>query len=289
MSTPTHLAPATTFALGSHLVQRIGYGAMQLAGPGVWGPPKNSDAARALLREVVAQGVNHLDTSDIYGPHVTNHLIREALHPYPDDLLIATKVGARRGPNGSWEPAWSAADIARAVDDNLRHLALDTLDVVYLRVMFDPLRPVEGSIEEPLSALVELQCAGKLRHIGLSNVTAKQVAQGRAVAEIVSVQNHYNLTHRHDDRLIDELAAAGIAYVPFFPLGGFAPLHSEVLSKVATELGATPMQVALAWLLQRSPNLLPIPGTSNPEHLDENLAAAELVLPAEYVTMLERA
>lgn len=289
MSTPTHLAPATTFALGSHLVQRIGYGAMQLAGPGVWGPPKNSDAARALLREVVAQGVNHLDTSDIYGPHVTNHLIREALHPYPDDLLIATKVGARRGPNGSWEPAWSAADIARAVDDNLRHLALDTLDVVYLRVMFDPLRPVEGSIEEPLSALVELQRAGKLRHIGLSNVTAKQVAQGRAVAEIVSVQNHYNLTHRHDDRLIDELAAAGIAYVPFFPLGGFAPLHSEVLSKVATELGATPMQVALAWLLQRSPNLLPIPGTSNPEHLDENLAAAELVLPAEYVTMLERA
>lgn len=289
MSTPTHLAPATTFALGSHLVQRIGYGAMQLAGPGVWGPPKNSDAARALLREVVARGVNHLDTSDIYGPHVTNHLIREALHPYPDDLLIATKVGARRGPNGSWEPAWSAADIARAVDDNLRHLALDTLDVVYLRVMFDPLRPVEGSIEEPLSALVELQRAGKLRHIGLSNVTAKQVAQGRAVAEIVSVQNHYNLTHRHDDRLIDELAAAGIAYVPFFPLGGFAPLHSEVLSKVATELGATPMQVALAWLLQRSPNLLPIPGTSNPEHLDENLAAAELVLPAEYVTMLERA
>lgn len=283
-----NLAQVGTYKLGSRTVKRLGYGAMQLAGPGVFGPPKDRGAALAVLREAVASGVDHIDTSDIYGPHVTNQILREALHPYPEDLLIVTKVGAKRGPAGSWEPAFSAEEITSAVHDNLRNLGLDTLEVVNLRIMFNAMGPAEGSIEAPLSALVALQRQGKVRHIGLSNVTARQVEQGRAITEIVCVQNHYNLAHRSDDRLIDQLAAAGIAYVPFFPLGGFSPLQSTALSDVATKLGATPMQVALAWLLWRSPNILLIPGTSSIDHLRENLAAAELDLPADAVKSLER-
>lgn len=274
--------------MGRRPVKRLGYGAMQLAGPGVFGPPKDRNAALAVLREAVASGVDHIDTSDIYGPHVTNQIIREALHPYPKDLVIATKVGAKRGPQGSWDPASSAEEITSAVDDNLRNLGVDVLDVVNLRVMFDAHGPAEGSIEAPLSTLVKLQREGKLRHIGLSNVTARQVEEGRSIAEIVCVQNQYNLAHRDDDPLVDSLAAAGIAYVPFFPLGGFSPLQSTTLSAVAKSLGATPMQVALAWLLRRSPNILLIPGTSSVEHLRENLAAAELELPADAMKALER-
>lgn len=274
--------------MGRRPVKRLGYGAMQLAGPGVLGPPKDRNAALAVLREAVASGVDHIDTSDIYGPHVTNQILREALHPYPKDLVIVTKVGAKRGPRGSWDPASSAEEITSAVDDNLRNLGVDVLDVVNLRVMFDAQGPAEGAIEAPLSALVELQRVGKVRHIGLSNVTARQVEEGRSLAEIVCVQNHYNLAHRDDDPLVDRLAAAGIAYVPFFPLGGFSPLQSTTLSAVAKELGATPMQVALAWLLRRSPNVLLIPGTSSVEHLRENLAAAELELPADAMKALER-
>jgi pyridoxine 4-dehydrogenase len=283
-----NLAKAGTFKLGSRIVKRLGYGAMQLAGPGVFGPPRDRNAALAVLREAVASGVDHIDTSDIYGPHVTNQILREALHPYPKDLLIVTKVGAKRGPEGSWDPAFSAEEITSAVHDNLRNLGLDTLEVVNLRVMFNAMGPAEGSIEAPLSALVALQREGKLQHIGLSNVTAQQVEQGRAMTEIVCVQNHYNLAHRSDDRLIDQLAAAGIAYVPFFPLGGFSPLQSTELSDVAGKLGATPMQVALAWLLRRSPNILLIPGTSSLDHLRENLAAPELDLPADAMKALER-
>jgi aryl-alcohol dehydrogenase-like predicted oxidoreductase len=261
---------------------------MQLAGPGVFGPPKDRDAAIAVLREAVASGIDHIDTSDTYGPHVTNEILRAALHPYPRDLVIVTKVGAARGPQGSWDPAYSAADLERQVDDNLRNLGLDALEVVNLRAMFDPLRLVEGSIAAPLSALVKLQRQGKVRHIGLSHVTAKQVEEGRSIAEIVCVQNHYNLAHRGDDALIDRLAGAGIAYVPFFPLGGFSPLQSSTLSRVARDLEATPMQVALAWLLRRSPNILLIPGTSSVAHLRENIAAASLDLPAAAITALER-
>jgi aryl-alcohol dehydrogenase-like predicted oxidoreductase len=260
---------------------------MQLAGPGVFGPPKDRQAALAVLREAVARGVDHIDTSDYYGPHVTNHLIREALHPYPDHLVIVTKIGARRGPDGSWKPAFSAEDLRSAVHDNLRNLRVDALDVVNLRAMFGQ-QPTEGSIEAPLAALVELQRQGLVRHIGLSNMTAKQIEEGRALANIVGVQNHYNLAHRHDDALIDELAAAGIAYVPFFPLGGFTPLQSTALSDVAMALGATPMQVALAWLLRRAPNILLIPGTSSVEHLRENLAVADLDLPGDAVTKLNQ-
>jgi aryl-alcohol dehydrogenase-like predicted oxidoreductase len=284
----TTLANAGTFKLGHRTVHRLGYGAMQLAGPGVMGPPKDRTAALAVLREAVASGIDHIDTSDIYGPHVTNQIIREALHPYPENLLIATKVGAKRGPNGSWDAALSAADITSAVDDNLRNLRVDVLELVNLRIMFDAMRPTEGSIEAPLAALVNLQRAGKVRHIGLSNVTAKQVEEGRALATIACVQNQYNLAHRTDDALIDHLAAAGIPYVPFFPLGGFSPLQSTTLHDVAKKLGATPMQVALAWLLRRSPNLLLIPGTSSVAHLRENLAAAELDLPADAMTALEQ-
>jgi pyridoxine 4-dehydrogenase len=269
-------------------VKRLGYGAMQLAGPGVMGPPKDRSAAIAVLREAVAGGVDHIDTSDAYGPHVTNQILREALFPYPKDLTIVTKVGATRGPQGSWEPAMSADDITTQVHDNLRNLGVEALEVVNLRVMFDALRPAEGSIEEPLSALMKLQRDGKVRHVGLSNVTAKQIEQGRAMTEIVCVQNLYNVAHRSDDALIDSLAAAGIAYVPFFPLGGFSPLQSTTLSDVARRLGATPMQVALAWLLRRSPNILLIPGTSNADHLRQNLAAAELDLPADAMQALER-
>lgn len=276
----------TTFTLGHRAVSRLGYGAMQLAGPGVFGPPKDRKAAVAVLRAAVAAGVDHIDTSDFYGPHITNQLIREALHPYPANLVIATKIGARRGPQGSWDPALSAEDVTSAVHDNLRNLGVDTLEVVNLRAMFDAHGPAEGSLEEPLAALVKLQREGKVRHIGLSNVTARQVEEGRAIATIACVQNHYNLAHRGDDTLIDQLAAANIAYVPFFPLGGFSPLQSTTLSNVASQLGATPMQVALAWLLRRSPNILLIPGTSSVEHLRENLAAADLVLPADALKAL---
>ena len=259
---------------------------MQLAGPGVFGPPKDREAAIAVLREAVASGVDHIDTSDAYGPHITNQILRTALHPYPKDLVLVTKVGAKRGPEGSWEPAFSAEDITSQVHDNLRNLGIDVLEIVNLRITFDPLRPVEGSIEAPLAALVKLQREGKLRHIGLSNVTAKQVEEGRRMADIVCVQNLYNLVHRNDDSLIDSLAAARIAYVPFFPLGGFSPLQSTTLSEVARSLDATPMQVAIAWLLQRSPNILLIPGTSSVSHLRENLAAAELELPADALQAL---
>ena len=282
-----NLAKAGTFELADRTIYRLGYGAMQLSGPGVFGPPKDRDAAIAVLREAVASGVNHIDTSDAYGPHVTNQLLRAALHPYPKDLVIVTKVGARRGPQGSWDPAFSAEALTTQVHENLKNLGVDSLEVVNLRVMFDPQKPTEGSLEAPLAALLKLQQEGKVRHIGLSNVTAKQVAEGRAMAPIVCVQNLYNLAHRSDDPLVDSLAAAHIAYVPFFPLGGFSPLQSATLSKVANELGATPMQVALAWLLRRSPNILLIPGTSSLAHLRENLAAAELELSADALKALD--
>jgi aryl-alcohol dehydrogenase-like predicted oxidoreductase len=267
------------FILGNRSVKRLGYGAMQLAGPGVFGPPRDHDAALAVLREAVASGVNHIDTSDFYGPHITNRLIREALAPYPQDLFIVTKIGARRGGDGAWLPAFSPEELTRAVHDNLRNLGLDVLDVVNLRIMFDAHGPAEGSIEAPLTVLADLQRQGLVRHIGLSNVTPAQVAEGRKIADIVCVQNQYNVAHRTDDPLIDDLARDGIAYVPFFPLGGFSPLQSSALSDVADRLDATPMQVALAWLLRRSPNILLIPGTSSVAHLRENLAAAELDLP----------
>ncbi|HWK46643.1 MAG TPA: aldo/keto reductase family oxidoreductase [Stellaceae bacterium] len=279
--------PSGTFTLGDRTVKRLGYGAMQLAGPGVFGPPKDHDAALAVLREAVARGVDHTDTSDFYGPHVTNRLIREALAPYPDDLVIVTKIGARRGADGSWLPAFSPEALTQAVYDNLRNLGLDVLDVVNLRIMFDVHGPAEGSIEAPLSVLAELQRQGLVRHIGLSNVTPAQIAEGRRICEIVCVQNQYNLAHRADDALIDDLARDGIAYVPFFPLGGFNPLQSSTLSDVAERLGATPMQVALAWLLRRSPNILLIPGTSSVAHLHENLAAAKCALPVDAVKELD--
>lgn len=277
-----------TFRLGDRHVKRIGYGAMQLAGPGVFGPPKDREAALNVLREAVESGVDHLDTSDFYGPHVTNQLIRDALHPYRDDLVIVTKIGARRGDDASWLPAFAPDELERAVHDNLRNLGLDVLDVVNLRIMFDTHGPAEGSIEAPLATLAELQRRGLVRHIGLSNVTPAQVAQGRRICDIVCVQNHYNIAHRGDDALIDTLARDGIAYVPYFPLGGFSPLQSSTLSGVAGRLGATPMQVALAWLLRRAPNLLLIPGTSSVAHLRENLAAADLDLPADALAALDR-
>jgi pyridoxine 4-dehydrogenase len=275
------------FTLGGRTVKRLGYGAMQLAGPGVFGPPRDHDAALAVLREAVASGVDHIDTSDFYGPHVTNQLIREALHPYPDDLVIVTKIGARRGEDASWIPAFSREELTRAVHDNLRNLGLDALDIVNLRAMFDPHQPAEGSLEAPLTVLAELQRQGLVRHIGLSNVTRAQVAEGRRICDIVCVQNQYNLAHRADDALIDELTRVGIAYVPFFPLGGFNPLQSSTLSDVAVRLRATPMQVALAWLLARAPNILLIPGTSSVGHLRENLAAAELALPDDALKALD--
>ena len=275
----SEIETAGTYPLADRPVKRLGYGAMQLAGPHVFGPPRDPDAARAVLREAIAAGVDHIDTSDFYGPHVTNQLIREALAPYPADLVITTKIGAVRGDDASWLPAFSASDLAQAVDDNRRNLGLDVLDVVNLRIMFG-MGPTEGSIEAPLTALLELQSRGLVRHVGLSNVTAAQVAEGRKLAPIVCVQNQFNLAHREDDALIDELAAAGIAYVPFFPLGGISPLQSATLSNVAERLGATPMQVALAWLLRRSSNILLIPGTSSVAHLRENLATAQLELSA---------
>lgn len=279
--------PPGTFVLGNRKVNRLGYGAMQLAGPGVFGPPRDPEAALAVLRAAVSRGVNHIDTSDYYGPHHTNQLIRKALHPYPSELTIVTKVGAVRGADGSWLPAFSAADLTQAIHDNLRNLGLDVVHVVNLRCMFDVHGPAEGSIEAPLSALADLQRKGLIQHIGLSNVTPTQIKEGRAICEIVCVQNQYNLAHRADDALIDDLARDGIAYVPFFPLGGFSPLQSSTLSAVAQRLGATPMQVALAWLLRRSSNILLIPGTSSVAHLQENLAAGSLELPGDALADLE--
>ena len=282
----TDIAVAGALSLGDRAVKRMGYGAMQLAGPGVFGPPKDRNTALAVLREAVARGVNHIDTSDYYGPRVTNQIIREALHPYPHDLVIVTKIGALRGEDASWNPAMTPAELTRGVHDNLRNLGLDVLDVVNLRMMGKVHGPSEGSIEAPLTVLAELQRQGLIRHVGLSNVTSTQLAQGRGIAEIVCVQNYYNLAHRDDDALIDELAGLGIAYVPFFPLGGFTPLQSTALSDVATSLDATPLQVALAWLLHRAPNILLIPGTSSLDHLRENLAAAELALPQDALARL---
>ncbi|ACB68474.1 aldo/keto reductase [Burkholderia ambifaria MC40-6] len=276
-----------TFSVAGRRVHRLGYGAMQLAGPGVFGPPKDRDAALAVLRAAVEAGVDHIDTSDFYGPHVTNQLIREALHPYRDDLLIVTKIGATRGDDGSWLPAFSADALMAGVHDNLRNLGLDVLDVVNLRIMFDVHGPAEGSIEAPLSALAELQRQGLVRHIGLSNVTAAQIAEGRRICDIACVQNHYNLAHRDDDELIDALGRDGIAYVPYFPLGGFNPLQSSTLDAVAARLGATRMQTALAWLLRRAPNILLIPGTSSVAHLRENLDAGALALPDDAVRELD--
>jgi aryl-alcohol dehydrogenase-like predicted oxidoreductase len=267
-------------------LNRIGYGAMQLAGPGVWGPPRDPEAAVAVLREAVALGVNHVDTSDFYGPHVTNQLIRRALHPYPKNLIIVTKIGFRRGADKSWLPAFSPAELTAAVDDNLRNLGLDALDVVNLRTG-GPEGPSDRPIEEPLAVLAELKRKGKIRHIGISNVSAAQVAKARSITDIVCVQNHYNLAHRGDDVLIDDLAREGIAYTPYFPLGGFTPLQSSALDAAAASLGATPMQVALAWLLQRSPNILLIPGTSSLGHLRENVAAASLKLPSRVLESIE--
>lgn len=278
---------AGTYSFAGRNVKRLGYGAMQLAGPGVFGPPRDQDAALAVLRAAVEAGVNHIDTSDFYGPHVTNQLIREALSPYPDDLLIVTKIGARRGDDASWLPAFEPDELARAVEDNLTNLGLETLDVVNLRLMFDVHGPAEGSLAAPLKAVADLQRQGLVRHIGLSNVTPTQFEEARDIAAIVCVQNQYNLAHRDDDSFIDALAAEGIAYVPFFPLGGFSPLQSATLSDVAVRLEATPMQVALASLLQRSTNILLIPGTSSVAHLHENLAAASLTLPEDIVAELD--
>lgn len=282
----TDISKAGTFKLGDRTVKRLGYGAMQLAGPGVFGPPKDRDAALAVLREAIASGVDHIDTSDFYGPHVTNQIIREALHPYPANLTIVTKVSARRGADASWLPAMSPKELTEAVHDNLRNLGLDVIEVVNLRSMHGIHGPAEGSLEPQLNTLAELQRQGLIRHIGMSNVTPTQIAQGRSIADIVCVQNQYNIAHRDDDALIDALAADGIAYVPFFPLGGFTPLQSDTLANVARKLGATPMQVALAWLLRRAPNILLIPGTSSVGHLRENLAAAELDLPADALKVL---
>jgi pyridoxine 4-dehydrogenase len=278
---------ADTFTLAGHTVNRMGYGAMQLAGPGVFGPPKDRNAAIAVLKEAVASGVNHIDTSDFYGPHVTNQIIREALHPYPADLVIVTKLGAVRGKDGSWMPAQEPADLRRGVEDNLRNLGVDALDVVNLRIMGDIHHPSEGSIAKQMSAMVELQRQGLVRHIGLSNATSKQVAEAQGIGNIVCVQNQYNLVQRQDEALVDELAAQGIAYVPFFPLGGFSPIQSEALSRIAAQIKATPMQVALGWLLHRAPNILLIPGTSSVAHLRENLRAKELQLSTAVLAELE--
>jgi aryl-alcohol dehydrogenase-like predicted oxidoreductase len=287
------ISKAGTFKLGrvagdARTVKRMGYGAMQLAGKGVFGPPADRAGALAVLREALASGVDHIDTSDFYGPHITNRIIREALHPYAKDLVIVTKLGARRGEDASWNQAFSAKELTQAVHDNLRNLGLDAIEVVNLRSMFGIHGPAEGSIEAPLTVLADLQRQGLVRHIGLSNVTPTQIAEGRKICEIVCVQNMYNIAHRADDALIDALARDGIAYVPFFPLGGFTPLQSAELAEVAKKLDATPMQVALAWLLQRAPNILLIPGTSKLSHLRENLAAANLQLPADALRLLDQ-
>lgn len=275
-----------TFTLGDREVNRIGYGAMQLAGPGVFGPVKDEARAIHVLRDAIAAGVNHIDTSDFYGPHETNQLIQKAIHPYPQDLCIVTKVGARRDAKGGWLAAMEPEALTQAVEDNLRNLGLDVIEVVNLRSMLHPARPKEGSLKPQLEALLTLQARGLIRHIGLSNVTAMQIAEAQAMTPIVCVQNMYNLAHRKDDELVDQLAQQGIAYVPFFPLGGFSPLQSDQLNEVAASLNATPMQVALAWLLRRSPNILLIPGTSSPEHLKENLASGSLELSDEVMEKL---
>jgi pyridoxine 4-dehydrogenase len=282
----TKITAAGIFRLAHHTVSRMGYGAMQLAGPHVFGPPKDRPAAIAVLREAVTAGVNHIDTSDFYGPHVTNQIIREALHPYLSNLVIVTKVGAVRGDDASWIPALEPGELARGVHDNLRNLGVDVLDVVNLRVPGAIHGPAEGSIEKPFTALAELQRRGLIRHLGLSNVTSTQVAEAQRIAPVVCVQNYYNLVQRADEALVNELAKKGIAYVPFFPLGGFTPIQSSALAQVATKLAATPMQVALAWLLHRAPNILLIPGTSSLAHLRENLAAAELKLSAALMAEL---
>lgn len=277
---------AGTFKLGDRLVKRFGYGAMQLAGPGVFGPPRDHDAALAVLRDALALGVNHIDTSDYYGPHVTNQIIREALSPYPDDLVIVSKIGARRGDDASWLPAFSADELECAVEDNLRNLGLDALEVVNVRAMFD-FAPTEGSVAPMVEAVAKLRERGLVRHIGLSNVTPTQVREAQGICPIVCVQNHYNLAHRGDDALIDALARDGVAYVPFFPLGGFSPLQAAALSEVSQRLGATDLQVALAWLLHRSPNILLIPGTSSVAHLRDNAKATDLVLDADSLRTLD--
>jgi pyridoxine 4-dehydrogenase len=284
----TNIASAGTFRLGDRMVNRLGYGAMQLTGPHVFGPPKDRAAAIAVLREAIAAGVNHIDTSDYYGPYVVNEIIREALHPYPRDLTIVTKVGARRGDDGSWLPAQSAADLTSAVHDNLRRLGLEAMDVVNFRVMGgrDGMGKSEDSIAGQFTALAKLREQGLIRHLGVSNATAAQIAEARGIAPVVCVQNFYNLARREDDAMIDDLAGQGIAYVPFFPLGGFSPLQSDTLSAMAKDVGATPMQVALAWLLKRAPNILLIPGTSSVKHLRENLAAADLQLSGDVVASL---
>jgi pyridoxine 4-dehydrogenase len=286
MSQPD-LGGSFTFPGTSFTVHRIGYGAMQLAGEGAYGSPKDPDAAVAVLREAIAAGVNHIDTSDYYGPHITNQVIRKALHPYPAGLVIVTKLGARRPADKSWQPAISPTELTAGVHDNLRNLGLDALDIVNYRVMGLGLGTAEGSIAEQIGSLADLQRQGLIRHIGISNATATQVAEAQSIAKIVCVQNNYNLAHREDDALIDDLAQKGIAYVPFFPLGGFTPLQSSTLNDVASRLGATPMQVALAWLLHRSPNILLIPGTSSVAHLRENLAVAELTLSPETLSELD--
>ena len=283
----TTLGGRFTFAGTSLTVKRIGYGAMQLTGPGVFGPPRDRDGAVAVLREAVAAGVNHIDTSDYYGPHVTNQIIKQALHPYPAGLVIVTKLGARRPPDGSWQPAISPLALTAGVHDNLRNLGLDALDIVNYRALGAIHGPAEGSIAEQVMVLADLKRQGLIRHIGLSNVTAAQVAEAQAITEVVCVQNNYNLAHRHDDALIDDLARQGIAYVPFFPLGGFTPIQSSTLSDVAGRLGATPMQVALAWLLHRSSNILLISGTSSVAHLRENLAAGQLTLSSQILAELD--
>lgn len=286
MTKQEKLGGSFTLSGTSMTLNRMGYGAMQLAGPGVWGPPRDTDTAIAVLREAVAAGVNHIDTSDFYGPHVTNQIIRQALHPYPDGLVIVTKVGARRGEDKSWIHALLRQELIDAVHDNLRNLGLDQLDAVNLRVG-SVMGPSEESIEEPLTALAELKSRGLIRHLGLSNVSPEQLAEAQRIAEIVCVQNLYNVAHRNDDRFIDDLAAQGVAYVPFFPLGGFSPLQSSALDATAASVQATPMQVALAWLLQRSPNILLIPGTSSIGHLRENLEAAALRLPSDVIATLD--
>ncbi|AMO47472.1 Predicted oxidoreductase [Kosakonia oryzendophytica] len=278
--------PTLTYRLGDRQVGRLGYGAMQLAGPGVFGPPADEAKALQVLRDVIAAGVRHIDTSDFYGPHVTNKLIKQALHPYPDDLCIVTKVGARRDDKANWLPAFSAEELTRAVEDNLRNLGLEVIEVVNLRSMFGVHGPEEGSLEAPLETLISLKERGLIRHIGLSNVTAKQVADAQKMTPVACVQNLYNVANRADDALIDSLNEQGIAFVPFFPLGGFTPLQAGELNEVAQSLGATPMQIALAWLLQRSPNILLIPGTSSPQHLQENLASAKITLPPEALEKL---
>ena len=285
MTEQTNLGGSFTLPNTSITLNRLGYGAMQLAGQGVFGPPRDVDAAVAVLREAVALGINHIDTSDFYGSHITNQIIRQALHPYPDDLVIVTKVGARRPEDGSWVLAMSRQDLTEAVHDNLRNLGVAAIEVVNLRMMSE--KPSEGSLAEPLTVLAELREQGLIRHLGLSNVTPKQLVEAQTITEIVCVQNEYNLAHRDDDAFIDQLAQQGIAYTPFFPLGGFSPLQSSVLESTATALNATPLQVALAWLLQRSPNILLIPGTSSVDHLRENLKAADLQLPPQAVKDLD--